>query len=117
MTCITSLEITLDLGVRQLGIDEDSNLVIQQTEGTWRTRDEKLKPYQAYLDLLVHRFDELRYIHLPMAKNQFVDALAILASVIEFPARVTMRPLLIKTRSAPVYYCLIGDIKDQEGLP
>ncbi|RVW67410.1 hypothetical protein CK203_065198 [Vitis vinifera] len=30
-------------------------LVIQQTQGIWRTRDEKLKPYHAYLDLLADR--------------------------------------------------------------
>ena len=47
-----------------------------------------LKPYHAYLDLLVDRFEELRYIHLLRAENQFVDALATLASMIEIPAGV-----------------------------
>ncbi|XP_034689133.1 uncharacterized protein LOC117917005 [Vitis riparia] len=115
--CIIGLEIALDLGVRQLEIHGDSNLVIQQTQGIWRTQDEKLKPYLAYMDLLVDRFDELRYIHLPRAENQFVDALATLAYVIEIPTRVTVRPLLIETRSAPAYCCLIGDIEDQDELP
>ena len=59
----------------------------------------------------------MRYIHLPRAENQFADALATLTSVIEIPTRVTVRPLLIKTRSAPAYCCLIGDIKDQDELP
>ncbi|KAL6318447.1 hypothetical protein AAG906_041213 [Vitis piasezkii] len=115
--CITGLETALDLGVRQLEIHGDSNLVIQHTQGIWRTRDEKLKLYHAYLDLLVDRFKELRYIHLPRAENQFVDALATLASVIEIPAGVTVRSLLLKTRPAPAYYCLIGDIEDQDELP
>ena len=115
--CIKGLETTLDLAVRQLEIHGDSNLVIQQTQGIWRTRDEKLKPYHAYLDLLVTRYAELRYIQLPRAKNQFADALATLASVIEIHAGVTIRPLLIKTRSAPAYCCLIGDIEDQDKLP
>ena len=66
--CIKNLETTLDLRVRQLEIHEDSNLVIQQTQGTW-TWDDKLKPYHTYLDLLIDRFDELRYIHLLRAKN------------------------------------------------
>ena len=35
----------------------------------WRTRDKKLKPYHAYLDLLVDKFDEFRYIHLPKEEN------------------------------------------------
>ena len=88
--CITGLDTGLDLRVRQLKIHGESNLVIHQTRGIWRTQDEKLKPYHAYLDLLVDRFDELRYIHLLRAENQFVDALATLASVIEFPAGVTV---------------------------
>ena len=116
-TCITGLKTALDLGVRQLEIHKDSNLVIQQTQGIWRTRYEKLKPYHAYLDLLVDRFDELRYVHLPRAENRFADVLATLASVIEIPTAVTVRPLLIETRSALAYYCLIGDIKDQNELP
>ncbi|RVW33281.1 hypothetical protein CK203_107914 [Vitis vinifera] len=96
-----SLETALDLGVRQLEIHGDSNLVIQQTQGIWRTRDEKLKPYHAYLDLLVYRFEELRYIHLPRVKNQFADVLATLAFVIEIPAGVTVRPLLIEIKRSP----------------
>ncbi|RVW26177.1 Pol polyprotein [Vitis vinifera] len=84
--CITGLETALDLGIRQLEIHGDSNLVIKQTQGIWRTRDEKLKPYHAYLDLLIDRFDVLRYIHLPRAENQFADALATLASLIVIPA-------------------------------
>ena len=76
-----------------------------------------MKPYHAYLDLLVARYDELRYIHLPKAKNQFADALATLASVIKIPIGVTMRTLLIETRSAPAYYCLIEDIEDQDKFP
>ncbi|WKA13045.1 hypothetical protein VitviT2T_030378 [Vitis vinifera] len=115
--CITGLETALDLGIRQLEIQGDSNLVIQQNQGIWRTRDEKLKPYHAYLDLLIDGFDVLRYIHLPKAENQFVDALATLASMIVIPAGVTVRSLLIETRSAPAYYCLIGEIEDRINLP
>ena len=70
----------------------------------WRTQDEKLKPYHAYLDLLVDRFDELRYIHLPKAKNRFANALATLSSEIEIPTGVTVGPLLNETRSTPAYY-------------
>ena len=98
-------------------IHGDSNLVIQQTQGIWRTRDGKLNPYHAYLDLLVVRFDELRYIHLPRAENQFADALATLDYVVEIPAGVIVRPLLIKTRFVPAYCCLIRDIENQDELP
>ena len=114
---ITGLETVIDLGVKQLEIHGDSNLVIHQTQGIGRTRDEKLKPYHAYLDLFVDRFEELRYIYLPKTENQFADTLATLAFVIEIPTGVTVQPLLIETRFAPAYCCLIGDIEDQDELP
>ena len=76
-----------------------------------------MKPYHAYLDFFIDRFDELRYIHLPRAENQFADVLATLASVIEIPVGMAMQPLLIETRFTPACYCLIGDIENQVELP
>ena len=76
-----------------------------------------MKPYHAYLDLLVARFDELRYINQPRVESQFADAFATLASVVEIPAGVIVRPLPIETRFALAYYCLIGDIENQDELP
>ncbi|RVW53743.1 hypothetical protein CK203_069124 [Vitis vinifera] len=91
-----------------------TNNIIQ---GEWKTRDVKLKPYHAYLELLVGRFDDLRYTHLPRAQNQFADALATLASMIDIPVDATVRPLLIESRSAPAYCCLIDDVEPDDGLP
>ena len=71
-----------------------------------------MKPYHAYLDLFVDGFNELRYIHVPRLENQFADALATLASIIEIPMGVIVRPLLIETRYALTYCCLIGDINN-----
>ncbi|WJZ99942.1 hypothetical protein VitviT2T_018347 [Vitis vinifera] len=65
--CILRLETALELGIRQMEVLGDSNLVLRQIQGEWKTRDAKLKPYHAYLELLVGRFDDLRYTHLPRA--------------------------------------------------
>ena len=77
----------------------------------------KLRPYHAYLELLVGRFDDSRYTHLLRAQNQFVDALATLASVIDIPAYTIVRLLLIESRSVPAYCCLIDDVELDDGLP
>ena len=66
--------------------------------------DVKLRSYHAYLELLVGRFDGLRYTHQPQAQNQFVDALDTLdtlASSIDISTDVVIRPLLIESRFAP----------------
>ena len=94
----------------------DSNLVLRQIHGNWKTRDMKLRPYHAYLELLVGRFDELRYTHLPRVQNQFADTLATLASMVDIPIDVIIRPLLIKLRTYSTYYCIIGETKVQDDL-
>ena len=66
---------------------------------------------------MVNRLDELRYIHLPKAENQFADALATLASMIKIPVEMTLQPLLIETKSTPAYCYLIGDTEDQFKSP
>ncbi|RVW84686.1 Retrovirus-related Pol polyprotein from transposon 17.6 [Vitis vinifera] len=114
---ISPHEMALELGIRQMEVFGDSNLVLRQIQGEWKTRDVKLKPYHAYLELLVGRFDDLRYTHLPRAQNQFADALATLASMIDIPIDTTVRPLLIESRSAPAYCCLIDDVEPDDGLP
>ena len=115
--CILGLETTLELGIRQMEVFGDSNLVLRQIQGEWKTRDVKLRPYHAYLELLVGRFNDLRYTHLPRAQNQFVDALTTLASMIDIPIDATVRPLLIESRSAPAYCCLIDGAEPDDGLP
>ncbi|WKA08944.1 hypothetical protein VitviT2T_026626 [Vitis vinifera] len=61
---ILGLEIVLELGIRQMKVFGDSNMVLRQIQGKWKTRDVKLRPYHEYLELLVGRFDDLRYTHL-----------------------------------------------------
>ena len=115
--CILGLETALELGIRRMEIFGDSNLVIRQIQGDWKTKDVKLRPYHAYLELLVGRFDDLSYTNLPRAQNQFADALATLASMIEIPEGVVVRPLLVETRSVPAYCCLIDESGFDDGLP
>ncbi|RVX12635.1 hypothetical protein CK203_011533 [Vitis vinifera] len=89
--CILGLETALELGIRQMEVFGDSNLVLRQIQGEWKTRDVKLRPYHAYLELLVARFEDLRYTHLPRAQKP--------------------------SRSAPAYCCLIDDMEIDDGLP
>ena len=77
----------------------------------------KLRPYHAYLDLLVGRFDDLRYTHLSRVHNRFADALATLASLIDIPVDTIICLLLIESRFVSVYCCLIDEAKLDDGLP
>ena len=89
--CILGLETALKLGIRGMEIFGDSNMVIRHIQGDWKTRDVKVKPSHAYLELLVGRFEKLSYTHLPREHNQFTDALATLASMIYISEDVVVR--------------------------
>ena len=69
------------------------------------------------MELLVARFDDLRYVHLPKAHNRFAYALATLAYSVDISIDVVVRPLLIELRFAPAYCCLIGETEVQDDLP
>ena len=69
------------------------------------------------MELLVRRLDNLRYTHLPRAQNQFVDALATITSMIDIPTDAIIHLLLIESRFAPAYCCLIDDTELDDGLP
>ena len=58
------LETTLELGIRQMEVFGHSNMVLRHIQGEWKTKDVKLRPYHAYLELLIGRFDDLRYTYL-----------------------------------------------------
>ncbi|XP_034708984.1 uncharacterized protein LOC117932049 [Vitis riparia] len=95
----------------------DTNLVLRQIQGHWKTRDVKFRPCHAYLELLVGRFDDLSYTHLLRTQNQFANALATLASMIDIPVNTTIRSLLIESRSVPTYCCLIDEAELDDSLP
>ena len=58
----------------------------------------------------------MTYTHLPRARNRFADALATLASMIDIPEGVVIRPLLVETRGVLAYCCWIDDVRFDDGL-
>ncbi|RVW98263.1 hypothetical protein CK203_034327 [Vitis vinifera] len=106
------LKTTFELKIRQMEVFGEFNLALRQIQGEQKTRDVELRPYHAYLELLVRIFDDLRYTHLPRVQNHFADALAILASMIDIPANT-----IVQSRSVPTYCCLIDEVELDDGLP
>ena len=51
-----------------------------------------MKPYQQYLEDLTKSFKKIEYSIILRAQNQFVDALATLASMVEIPKGVWTQP-------------------------
>ncbi|WJZ85858.1 hypothetical protein VitviT2T_005373 [Vitis vinifera] len=70
-----------------------------------------------HLAALERFFERIRYTNLLRVHNQFADALATLAFMIDILVDTIVRLLLIELRSVPAYYCLIDKTELDDGLP
>ena len=85
VACITGMEALRELRVKDAEVFGDSTLIISQAQKLWKVKEEHLRPYQQYLKDLTKTFDKIEYIIIPRVQNQFANALATLASMVEIP--------------------------------
>ncbi|XP_077232198.1 uncharacterized protein LOC143867378 [Tasmannia lanceolata] len=98
--CIAGLEAALVLNIQDIDVFGDSILIICQTKGCWRTKEDKRIPYHEYLGSLVSKFRNISFTHLSRVKNYFADALATLASMLELSATMEVQPLAVRLQWA-----------------
>jgi len=79
-------------------------------KGEWQTKDEKLRSNQEYLSKLVKEFDEIKFTHMEIDKNQFVDALATLAFMDEIDYGNKVQPIFIEVRKS-LAHCLLNQMR------
>jgi len=120
--CIIGLKAAVALGIKKLRVYGDSSLIINQISGKWKVRSESLAPYQAYLETIAKEVEEVEYTYLRREENQFADALAKLASMINIPKSLTRMPLVIERREAPAHVYALDDgepnsTQDEDGEP
>ena len=116
--CIVGLEALLAIDVKEVEIYGDSALVLVQALKIWKTKEEHLKPYQVYLEKVCQKFTKIEYTYMPRAQNQFADALATLAPLVQILENTFIRPIEIKRRGAPAHerevYILDDEINDRK---
>ncbi|XP_058099778.1 uncharacterized protein LOC131244143 [Magnolia sinica] len=96
----------------RLQVFGDTQLIIKQTNGEWRTKDEKLIAYHIYLENLTEEFDEVTFSYMPRAKNQFTDTLA---SMLEIPKGISEWELTVELQEVPAFFFL--QIDEAEASP
>ncbi|XP_060212070.1 uncharacterized protein LOC132639647 [Lycium barbarum] len=96
--CILGLRMALDLNIQELLVIGDSDLLIKQVKGNWETKNDKILPYVNLVQRLCGRFKSIDFRHTPRAQNEFADALATIASMIQHPESSHIDPLEITLR-------------------
>jgi ribonuclease HI len=76
---ILGLEGALDLGVGELLVRLDSELLVRQLQGRYQVKSPHLKPLYEQARALVRRFASVKFQHIPREQNAIADRLANLA--------------------------------------
>ncbi|XP_070004760.1 uncharacterized protein [Nicotiana sylvestris] len=106
--CIMGMNMAIDQDIEELLIMGDSDLIIQQAQGEWETRDVKLIPYRKHVKYLSKRFKSIEFRYIPRCHNELADALATLASMLPYPGNAHIDPLEIQIRERHGYCNTVG---------
>uniref|UniRef100_A0A803ML20 RNase H type-1 domain-containing protein n=1 Tax=Chenopodium quinoa TaxID=63459 RepID=A0A803ML20_CHEQI len=78
------------MGIQDLDVYGDSQLVISQLLGEYEVKKEDLIPYHKHASRLLDKFDTVRLSHVPRSANKMADTLAGLAATLALGAEETM---------------------------
>ena len=78
---ILGLNIAKDMGMRDIKVFGDADLIIQQVNKTFKARHPRLKVYRDEVWRLKESFDSFCISYIPRVKNQLVDSLVVSASM------------------------------------
>ncbi|XP_016558478.1 uncharacterized protein Mb2253c-like [Capsicum annuum] len=112
--CILGLRMTVDMDIKELLVIRDSNLLIHQVQGKWTTKNVKIFPYIQCVKELSKRFTKIEFKHVPRIQNEFIDALAMISSMIQHPEKNYIYTIKIKIHDQHAYCVHIDEEPDEK---
>ncbi|XP_057249308.1 uncharacterized protein LOC130590775 [Beta vulgaris subsp. vulgaris] len=83
---IIGLQMAIEMGLRDLDIHGDSQLVLKQLSGEYEVKKNDLIPCQRQASQLLDKLDTVKLEHVPRSANKMADALAGLAATLALGA-------------------------------
>ncbi|KAL6208841.1 hypothetical protein ACLB2K_019786 [Fragaria x ananassa] len=77
---IGGLQLARDIGMDRVEVFNDSQLVVNQVNGSFEAKEPQLSSYQAFSKAFIQRFTTTTLSHIPQNENSHADALARLAT-------------------------------------
>ncbi|XP_074299447.1 uncharacterized protein LOC141630550 [Silene latifolia] len=88
---ILGLQMAIEIGVRDMDIYGDSELVVNQVLGEYEVKKEDLIPYHQRALQLLNQLDDIHVGHVPRSANKLADTLANLAATLALGAEASMQ--------------------------
>jgi ribonuclease HI len=77
---LVGLKLSKKMGVKNLTVKSDSQLVIGQIKGEYEAREDRMKRYLTVVQTLLPHFEKVEFVQIPKEENVDADRLARLAS-------------------------------------
>ncbi|WP_427339573.1 ribonuclease HI family protein [Caloranaerobacter sp. DY30410] len=76
---VRALELSYEMGIKDIELYMDSELVVKQIKGEYKVKNERMKPFYEMANSLISQFDSFSIYHVRREKNKRADELANLA--------------------------------------
>ncbi|XP_060170682.1 uncharacterized protein LOC132601618 [Lycium barbarum] len=114
--CILGLKMAMDMEINEFLVTGDSDLLTHQVQGEWATKNKKILLYVNLAQRLCKKFRKIEFRHTPKAQNEFTDALATIASMIQHPESSHIDPIRISLKEEHAHCCHIEAEPDGKPL-
>lgn len=81
----------------------DSQLIINQVNDEYQTKDDKLTPYKKLVESLKESFIEITFEQIPRANNKAADTMATIRSLLDILRNVPNHEFLVEKLPMPVF--------------
>ena len=82
---VLGLKVLKDLQIQRINIQGDSELIIKQVQGEYKTKYPRLKSYRNLVLELIQGIKECKFTVIPRKENVETDSLAVSASLFQIP--------------------------------
>ena len=78
---LAGLKLSKNMGIKNLTVKSDSQLIIGQVKGEYEAREDMMKKYLTVVQNLLSHFKKVEFLHIPREEDVDADPLARLASL------------------------------------
>lgn len=79
---VVRLLMSRELWVRKLNVQDDSSLVINQTNNSYEVKDDRMLKYKELVTRIIASFDEVKIEKIDKLDNEAADKLAVVTSIL-----------------------------------
>ncbi|XP_009628982.1 uncharacterized protein [Nicotiana tomentosiformis] len=110
--CIIGIRMAVDMNVKEFLVTWDSDLLINQVQGEWSTKNVKILPYLHCVKEQCKKFTKIEFKNVPSIQNKFFDSLEALSSMIQHPYKNYIDPIEVEIRDQHAYFFHVDEEAD-----